>query len=205
MPKIVNKEKMRADILQAAVRAFSTHGFHNTTMNLIAKEAGIAKGTLYLYFDSKEALSIAFVESYFSRMESWLTQQGYASTLQTFLENIEHSLLIGEKEAKFIPLFFEAFGPSFHSDEFKKAIADAFDSMGYFYAENLRRLQTKGEVDATFDCQARGRVLVSMLDGIMLHYGLFDIERIRYEKMVREALLLFKQGLITPPLNNCQS
>ncbi len=196
MPKIVNKEKMREKILEAAVQAFAKHGFYNTTMNLIAKEAGIAKGTLYLYFDSKEALSIAFVKSYFSRMEKWLSEQGYAPTLEIFIQNIKHSLLIGEEEAKFIPVFFEAFGPSFQSNTFRSTIAEAFDNMGTFYANNLVILQKNKEINPNLNSKASGRILVSMLDGIMLHYGLFDQKRDAFETMVDEALKIFEQGLI---------
>ena len=195
MPKIVDRAQMQRDILKAAVRTFSVHGFYGATMSLIAKEAGIAKGTLYLYFDSKEALSIAFVENYFSRMEQWLRQQGSAETLDAFIQQIETSLLIDETEAKFIPVFFEAFGPSFHAPKFRKTIADSFDRMGAFYGNNLHLLQEKGEISGESDPDALGRVLVSMIDGIMLHYGLFEQERENYQTMIREALALFHKGL----------
>jgi len=195
MPKIVDKEKMKAEILEATVRAFATHGFHNTTMQLIAKEAGIAKGTLYLYFDSKEALSVAFVEGYFAKMEAMMQSHGYAKTLNVFINQIELTLLIDEKEAKFIPIFFEAFGPSFHSKEFRETIENSFDNMGRFYTQNLEALQQDGEVSKEMDIEALGRVLVSMLDGVMLHYGLFNIKREKFETMVKEALSLFRRGL----------
>jgi len=195
MPKIVDKQMMREEILAATVRAFATHGFHNTTMQLIAKEAGIAKGTLYLYFDSKEALSVAFVEGYFAKMEAWIKVQGVAKTLDEFIKQIERTLLINEKEAKFIPIFFEAFGPSFHSEMFRDTIAKSFDDMGRYYHDNLVYLMENGEISRQIDANALGRVLVSMLDGVMLHYGLFNIPRDVFEKMVHEALILFKNGL----------
>ncbi len=46
----------RPKILEAAIRVFSSHGFHGATMAMIAREAGVAAGTLYLYFEGKEAL-----------------------------------------------------------------------------------------------------------------------------------------------------
>jgi AcrR family transcriptional regulator len=46
----------RTQIVEAAVRLWLRAGFDTTTMDAIAREAGLAKGTLYLYFPSKEAL-----------------------------------------------------------------------------------------------------------------------------------------------------
>jgi len=43
-------------ILQAALELFTERGFHGTAMPLVAERAGVAAGTIYRYFDSKEAL-----------------------------------------------------------------------------------------------------------------------------------------------------
>src|SRR5918996_2480791 len=52
-------EQRRAEILQAALELFSSKGFHDTTMEEVATAAGVAKGTVYLYFQSKEHLLLA--------------------------------------------------------------------------------------------------------------------------------------------------
>jgi len=46
----------REALLGAAVRVFGTHGFDCATMERIAKEAGVAKGTTYLYYRSKQSI-----------------------------------------------------------------------------------------------------------------------------------------------------
>lgn len=43
-------------ILSAALEEFAAHGFHNASLNRIIETAGISKGSLYYYFDSKEDL-----------------------------------------------------------------------------------------------------------------------------------------------------
>ena len=48
-------DKRRA-ILAAALRLLARTGLHNTPMSAVAREAGVAAGTLYLYFPSKEAM-----------------------------------------------------------------------------------------------------------------------------------------------------
>jgi AcrR family transcriptional regulator len=46
----------RKQIMEAAVKLFAEKGFHAASISLIAKEAGISKGLMYNYFDSKETL-----------------------------------------------------------------------------------------------------------------------------------------------------
>ena len=55
------KEKTRDRIIQAAHNLFATKGFDATTTRDLASRAGIAVGTLFNYFASKEALGMAIV------------------------------------------------------------------------------------------------------------------------------------------------
>ncbi|WP_308492296.1 TetR/AcrR family transcriptional regulator [Microbacterium terrisoli] len=43
-------------LVQAALDEFSTHGFHDASLNRVIEAAGISKGSLYYYFDGKEDL-----------------------------------------------------------------------------------------------------------------------------------------------------
>lgn len=47
------------EITAAALRVFARRGLHQTALEDVAKEAGVSKGTIYLYFKSKEDLFIA--------------------------------------------------------------------------------------------------------------------------------------------------
>lgn len=57
-----NKAKNRKAILQAAILLFTKHGYHNTSIEQLAKEAGIGKGTVYSYFKTKSDILKAFCE-----------------------------------------------------------------------------------------------------------------------------------------------
>jgi len=57
------KDERRQALLGAALDEFFEKGFAATRMNDIAKRAHLSKGALYLYFDSKEAMFRALVES----------------------------------------------------------------------------------------------------------------------------------------------
>ncbi|MGD0635244.1 MAG: TetR/AcrR family transcriptional regulator [Beijerinckiaceae bacterium] len=56
-------EKRRQEIAAVAERVFFTHGFTDTTMQIIAAEAGASKETLYRHFGCKEALFSEIVEN----------------------------------------------------------------------------------------------------------------------------------------------
>jgi AcrR family transcriptional regulator len=49
-------EARREEILDAAYGVFGEHGFTRTKLDDVARRAGVSKGTLYLYFDSKDTL-----------------------------------------------------------------------------------------------------------------------------------------------------
>lgn len=57
----------RARILQAAAEVFAERGYHATRITEIARKAGVADGTIYLYFPSKDALLVALVDDAIGR------------------------------------------------------------------------------------------------------------------------------------------
>ncbi|MCW9024579.1 MAG: TetR/AcrR family transcriptional regulator [Gammaproteobacteria bacterium] len=56
------KEARPEEIMDAALELFAEKGFSATRMADVAKKAGISKGTLYLYFDNKEAIFRSVVQ-----------------------------------------------------------------------------------------------------------------------------------------------
>jgi AcrR family transcriptional regulator len=64
----------RARILDAAMDLFRRRGFEETTMREIAAEAGVATGAAYYYFDSKDAIALAFYDQSQRELEPLLDQ-----------------------------------------------------------------------------------------------------------------------------------
>jgi hypothetical protein len=58
MPKVIPeyKDLAKKRIIDAACKIFYRKGYHSSTMNDVAKEVGVSKGSLYSYFKSKEEL-----------------------------------------------------------------------------------------------------------------------------------------------------
>src|SRR5258706_8080168 len=61
-------EAKRERILDAAVRVFAQEGFYNAKVSQIAHAAGVADGTIYLYFKSKDDLLICLFEDRMERV-----------------------------------------------------------------------------------------------------------------------------------------
>jgi AcrR family transcriptional regulator len=64
MPKIVDqqtREATRSRIIREAASEFARLGFEQTNINTIAEQAGIGKGTIYLYFENKRELFLAML------------------------------------------------------------------------------------------------------------------------------------------------
>ncbi len=55
--------KTRKIIFEAAIKVFSSNGYESATMDEVASEAGVAKGTLYYHFKSKEELFYFVVQT----------------------------------------------------------------------------------------------------------------------------------------------
>lgn len=74
------KEKKKQKILKAAYELFVKNGYKSTKIIDIAKEAGIGKGTVYEYFDSKESLLLSIfssgLEEYLVKCQSVLDFEG---------------------------------------------------------------------------------------------------------------------------------
>lgn len=195
MPKIVDKEEVRGRILDATMRVYSNVGFHAATISGIAKAANMGKGTLYLYFDSKEALTVALAERIFSGMGTAFMGKSGFKTLQAFSTHLKSTMTTTDERAKFVRVFFEVFGPSFASDDFVESVAGFFDQLGRYYAEEIKALQSMGEVRVDIDPQITGRALAAMVDGVILHRGLFAISKARHNKMISSALGVLIAGL----------
>jgi AcrR family transcriptional regulator len=74
MTKPAKSEETRARILDAAIELFRARGFEAATMREIAAAAGVATGAAYYYFDSKDAIVLAFYDRARRQLEPLLEE-----------------------------------------------------------------------------------------------------------------------------------
>ena len=64
------KEARKRQLLEAAIECFGTRGYHETQISDIIKRASVARGTFYLYFDSKREIFREIMEGLFLRVKN---------------------------------------------------------------------------------------------------------------------------------------
>src|ERR1041385_6874173 len=154
----VSAEARRATILAAALEEFTARGYEGARLDDVAKRAGIAKGTIYLYFTDKEALFQELVRS--------MVHPVLETLLATFVREV-----YGTRRKDIIRLILSE-GPRF------PAIAE------FYYREVvarvlaivrpiLARAAERGELPDDALARFPQLMIAPMLVGIMWH-GLFD-------------------------------
>lgn len=202
MPKIVDKARMRDAILDAALSVFVEKGYHASSVSDVARAAGLAKGTLYLYFDSKDTMTMALVDRHFAVLEQQITSAAPCETLNDFLEDFGRTMDAPPEQATFRRVFSEVFGPSLASDAFTAHVARFFDRLGTHYTQQIAYFQKTGQIADHHHAPSVGRALASMMDGVVLHRGLFDITNRRHKRMIRETIMILKAGLRPSPFKS---
>lgn len=85
-------------IVEAAMRHFAEHGYRGARVEDIAAEVGVAKGTVFLHFGSKEGLFLAAYQRAVRELPAWLdapaevVEQGFWAVLGHWLERTEEFL-----------------------------------------------------------------------------------------------------------------
>jgi TetR/AcrR family fatty acid metabolism transcriptional regulator len=84
-------------VLDSARRCFSRHGYRKTSMDEVAAEAGVAKGTVYLYCRNKQDLFVAAVER---ELDEWLDE--LSTPIDTGRPAIEVMVEMARRDAAFV-------------------------------------------------------------------------------------------------------
>ncbi len=85
-----NKNNKRDRILKAAVQIFARKGFYNSKVAEVARQAGVADGTIYLYFKNKDEILISIFEeemgNFIAGIKSEVfAEEGSVSRLKKFI------------------------------------------------------------------------------------------------------------------------
>ena len=193
-------EFREAEILRAARKVFAERGFAAATIEMIAAEAGVAKGTLYLYYSSKDeifwtALSSRFREMVEESRREMAKVEGTKAKLQASLR-VRFSFL--RSDEPFLRMYLTEFGhlcgPAVAHQRPMRELY--YESAGYL-AEVLRAGMAAGELrhlpaleTAMALMEMTKAVFVMRFSGVAGQDDNFDAERFVFE--------LFWNGVARP-------
>lgn len=201
------REEKMALIMDVALQHFANEGYIRTTINHIARHAGISKGLMYNYFDSKEALLKAIVHRSVNEVYNYLDidKDGYLSEeeFEFFVRKI-NVMLKGKKY--FWQLLFQLLMQIDIREQFLKSYpeADSLIHPGHEPGDNNYPLQIvqmltdyfnrkKGRMDKQYDPESDFNMFYITLTGYAIKtiYSDSDYEE-NNEKTINRIIELFK-------------
>ena len=171
-PKTSRGERTRQKILEAAEAEFGERGFHEAAVSGITQRAGVALGSFYTYFNSKEELYRALVEHMGEITRRWLAERtaGAADRLAAERQGIEAFIEFVRAHKALYRIVMES----------QFVAPDAYHAYYSGFAEAYRRgLQSaaaSGEI-AAGPAEERAWALIGMSVFLGLRYGVWDESR----------------------------
>lgn len=175
-------DSKRIAIVDAAKNVFLRDGFASAKIADIAAEAGVASGTLYLYFKSKDVLLGAIFEDFLSRLSC-----GFGSVIKGLhtpsgvVTLVDWSLNVAEGEKNVLALI----------------AAGAHNSLSHGRSSFVQNLQIvlddlieRGAIRPYKDSTVLARLIASVMRELVLSYSIYDTETMR---AMRETAIAFLQ------------
>ena len=183
-------------IIAAATTVFAGKGFAGSTMADIAAEAGINKATIYLYFDSKDALIQAISEQLFTQeladLQAAHAMQGTATErLAAYFE----ALIAGETEVSpLLPVIYDFYALGLRREDVRVVLAEYMAKSAVLLQTIIEEGVATGEF-APVDAPRAAWTFSALLDGIILQ-GAY-VEALEIKARLRFSVQFLLKSLIT--------
>jgi len=199
MAKHLKKEERRLQLMEAALRAFGQRSYHATQISHIIAEAGVARGTFYLYFESKREIFDDLVTEISGRVQKVIHNievDSVEGILQQILSNIERATHLLLQNPLYIKIFFsDAVGlDKAFDDRLKKFYRSVLTSI----RNGLQKGQDIGLIREG-DIAILSLCLMGSLKEIFYQYVLGN-ENSAPEKIIQEVYRLVLHALVKPEL-----
>jgi AcrR family transcriptional regulator len=200
------REEKRTHIMDVALEHFAKEGYYNTPISHIAKHAGISKGLMYNYFESKEDLLTEIINrSLHDLAENFDPDRDGRLSEEEFELFIRKLFALLREDQAFWRLFYQLFMQS----EVRKLLIDATISLlnsvqvnnsnsgnfllvisGMISDYFMRKKVRKGE---DYDPVLEGNMFMYTVEGfIMITAYMDEIDEVNYSKTVERIIELYK-------------
>jgi TetR/AcrR family fatty acid metabolism transcriptional regulator len=191
----------RQRICESARQVIIERGFDAAKMDEIAARAGVGKGTLYLYFSSKEDLFLGLVMDHFERITALVDAE--VERVTDPWEQIEAGwrtlmLRVFPELVEEWNLNYQLWGLLARDPNARERLftqwRDLYRERERRTMESIREGQASGHFRADTDPALLSPLLLAIFDGL-LHRALFDPERVDPETVLRGLLDLIRKAL----------
>lgn len=167
----------RERILEAAVRVFAKKGFYATRVSEVAKAAGVADGTIYLYFKSKDELLVSLFEDRVERLlaylETELPGEARATDKLRRIIELQLGLLEGERDLAEVVTVIIRQSTKLMKEYAAPKFMAYLDAIAHVISEG----QASGELRGDVSPHLAARAIFGALDGITMTWALGKADR----------------------------
>jgi TetR/AcrR family transcriptional repressor of uid operon len=164
---LVKHEEKRGEILAAARRCFIRDGLRGASIASICTEAGISPGHLYHYFDNKDAILAAIVESVLQRSAEQFEQTAASSeALAALMAKMQQTKTHDKEGAN--GLILELLAEAGRNPVIARLVQQHSQGMHRLMADFLRQGQAQGDIDPALDVEAASTLLTGILDSFVI-------------------------------------
>jgi len=194
-PKPDVSEERTAQITEAATKVFAEQGFDKARMDDIATEANLSKGTLYLYFKSKDAIIKHLLERLFEREFADLKLLVDAPYPAPEKLNLFAEKMIGDIHnwSRLIPIMYEFLGRLFR----QSVVQEAFKKYMGTYLEMVTPIIQEGIDEGEFRPGNAEEIAITfgaIFEGTILLW-VYDSEKVNLERHLRSGTKLLLKGI----------
>lgn len=183
---------------------FARKGFHAARVSEVARAAGVADGTIYLYFESKDALLVSLFESHVERLLGFLEHElprtvGASARVRRIIE-VQLGLLEGERDlAEVITVILRQ-----STKLMKGYAAPKFTAYLDAIAQVIADGQVTGELRRDVPPHLAARAIFGALDGIAMTWALGNADRGGLAWAARQVTKIMLRGLEAQPFAEAQ-
>lgn len=161
------KAEIKEKIIQAAIESFAQTGFDRTKMEDIAKRLGLSKGTIYLYFKSKEDLFLAICEHNIRSDEKdaglFVRKENVASDAEQIYDNIR------QREQGNDRVMLEMVAESARNPKLRKSMYELHVKVHDHVMRQIRNKIEEGFLRKDVDAASLAIALVALYDGLAVN------------------------------------
>lgn len=195
-PRNLGAGDKRERILDAAVRVFAKSGFHDTRVADVAKAAGVADGTIYLYFESKDELLRSLFEDRVGRLLSFVREgldkhESAKAKLSAIIE-LQLGVYEGEPELAEVMTVILRQSTKLLKEHARPGFMAYLDAVATVVAAGQKSGEFRSDVSPHFVA----RSLFGAIDGIALTWALGKAERGGLSRAAVQVSELFLRGLV---------